>query len=106
MEVTLKTMKKLFQERGIEFVERGHNSLYVTASSACKLVKLCQEKQYCILGIEGFRISENETRPLDFLVADFSEIDSTSESHDEALLFLADDEAKEASHFDFTIRID
>ena len=98
--------KDFCQKHGIRFIERGEGSLYVEASAAHDFVDSCRKEECRILGVEGFRITRGETRPIDSLVADFSEIDSPSQSCDEALVFLNCDETREASHFNFTIAFD
>ena len=95
--------KLLCRASGIHFLDPQDASLYVEWSSARKFVECCRDHGWIILGVEGFKISENAIRPLDCLIADFSSIDSSSESCDEALSFLKLDEALEASHFDFAI---
>ena len=103
MGLSLMDTKDFCQMHGISFIERGEGSLYVEAAAARDFVDLCRKEGERILGIEGFRITKIETRPIASLVADFSEIESPSQSCDEALAFLSCDEAREASHFDFTI---
>ena len=95
--------KSLCQAAQVEFLDAHDTSLCVERSSAGIFVECCRDQSWIILGVEGFKITENATRTLDYLVADFSSIDSSSESCDEALSFLKLDEALEASHFDFTI---
>ena len=94
--------KLLCEASGIRFLDRLYPSLVVERSSALKFVERCRDHGWIILGIEGFEISEDATRVLN-LIADFSSVDSSSESCDEASSFLEIDEALEASHFDFTI---
>ena len=98
--------KTFYEKHGIDFIVRGEHSLYVNAASARDLVGSCQKEGCLIVGIEGFRITDNETRAIDSLVADFSEIKSPLQSCDEALAFLSHDSAQVASHFDFTISFD
>ena len=90
-------------KHGINFIERGDDSFYIEASSARDFVECCRKNDCLILGIEGLRVTETETKPISSLVADFSEVKSSSRSCDEALAFLSFDEAQRASHFDFTI---
>jgi hypothetical protein len=96
-------LKDFCEAHGIRFTERGKNSLYVEALAARAFVDACRTKEYRILGIEGFLIAKNETRPISSLVADFSEIENPLESCAEALIFLGCDEAREASHFEFML---
>ena len=90
-------------KRGIAFVKRGDGSIYIENSDAVRFVEACREGRLIILGIEGFQITPNETRPVDSLVADFSSVEESVQSCDEALLFLALDETSDATHFDFTL---
>lgn len=95
--------KSLCQAAGVQFFNTHDASFCVERSSAEVFIGCCRDQSWIILGIEGFKITEDATRILDYLVADFSSIDSSPESCDEALLFLKFDKALEASHFDFTI---
>ena len=95
-------VKSICLENELAFLELG-NSVYVCRPDAERFVECCRIQCKQILGIDGFHITESSIRPIDSLIADFSSLKDSSLSSNEARFFLALDEAKEATHFEFVI---
>ena len=87
----------------IEFTKRG-NTIYIPNKDAQRFVEECRKRQIVIIGIDGMRITDTETRPLWDAMADYSYATDSNASCDDSLQFLSQQEVTLATHFYFVVK--